>query len=114
MRTILDKLISIRISSEEHQTYQRAAADVGLSLSEYLRLRLVSIGDDYVADQIAQLRLTLLDNTQAQEVETAAATIETLLLLRRLCKPAELHQIHNELTRLGYTPWTPPTPPSQR
>lgn len=62
MRPLLDKLVSFRISEDEHQSYTQAAADLGMSFSEYLRLRLVSVGDDYVADQIAQLRLTLLDN----------------------------------------------------
>lgn len=108
MRPLLEKLISIRLSADEHQCYTRAAADLGLSLSEYLRLRLVSIGDDYVADQIAQLRLTLLDNATTEENETTALMLETVLLLRRLCKPSELRSVHADMQRLGHPPWSSP------
>ncbi|SHI11405.1 hypothetical protein [Pollutimonas bauzanensis] len=109
MRPLLGKPISIRISQEEHQRYMHAAADLGMTFSEYVRLRLVSVGDDYVADQIAQLRLTLLDNISPIEEDTFPMTLELLLLMRRICKPADVGMVRAELQRLGYTPWAAPT-----
>lgn len=110
MRPLLGKPIGLRISEEEHQTYTRAAADLDMSLSEYIRLRLVSVGEDYVADQIAQLRLALFDNPSPAETDTAPLLIEMLLLLRRICKPSDLNGIRAELDRLGIECWSPPAP----
>ncbi len=107
MRPLLDKPISIRISEDEHARYSRAAAYLGTSLSEYLRLRLVSVGDDYVADQIAQLRLTLLDNlSPSAQIEQTPLMLEILLLLRRVSKPGDVGMVRSELLRLGHTPWS--------
>lgn len=112
MRKLLDKRITIRISEDEHNAYLRAAGAVGLSPSEYLRIRLNSIREDQVAEQIAQLRLTLLDNLGPEEHEPIHSTIwlETLLLLRALCSPGELRRVHAELDRLGHPAWAPAAP----
>lgn len=106
---LLEKFVGVRMSHDEHQSYLKAAADLGLSLSEYLRLRLVNAGEDLVADQIAQLRLALVD-TSDDDVSRGALRplmLELLLSLRHLMKPAELRTIHAELQRLGTTPWAP-------
>ncbi|NYT44634.1 hypothetical protein H0A64_07325 [Alcaligenaceae bacterium] len=100
------------MSEEEHQVYSHAAAVLGMSLSEHLRLRLVSVGDDYVADQISQLRLTLLVNFSPTETETTSMTLEVLMLMRHICKPADVRMVHAELERLSQTPWSAPPPTS--
>ena len=61
-RQLLERLISIRMSNEEYQYYLVASTKMGVSLSEYLRLRLASTNENDVSNQLAQLRLTLLDN----------------------------------------------------
>ena len=106
---LLEKFVGLRMSHDEYQSYLKAAADLGLSLSEYLRLRLVNAGEDLVADQIAQLRLALVD-TSDDDVSRGALRLlmlELLLSLRHLMKPAELRTVHAELQRLGTTPWAP-------
>lgn len=115
MRPLLGKLISLRISEDEHQAYTRAAAELGISFSEYVRLRLVSVGNDYVAEQIAQLRLTLLDNTEpfAPDQTNPSLSLETLLLLRRICPPGAVRGVQSELKRLGYSPWKMPSESDQ-
>lgn len=106
---LLEKPVRMRMSHDEHQAYLKAAADLGLSLSEYLRLRLVNAGEDLVADQIAQLRLALIDTSDDDVARGALRplVLELLLLLRHLMKPGELRAVHAELQRLGITPWTP-------
>lgn len=108
MRPILSKRITIRISEDEHLAYLSAATDLGMGISEYLRLRLVSQSDEHVADQIAQLRLTLIDVNDPMEQGAAqsAMLLETLLLLRRVTTPADVKMVHAELQRLGYEPWS--------
>lgn len=106
---LLEKFVGLRMSHDEYQSYLKAAADLGLSLSEYLRLRLVNAGEDLVADQIARLRLALVD-TSDDDVSRGALRplmLELLLSLRHLMKPAELRTVHAELQRLGTTPWAP-------
>lgn len=107
MRPLLGKPISLRITEGEHQSYTHAAADLGVSLSEYIRLRLVSVSDDYVAQQIDQLRLTLLDNLPQDSHSSNPMLLEVLLLLRHICKPGDVSMVRAELERLGHTPWTP-------
>lgn len=106
---LLEKFVGVRMSHDEHQDYLKAAADLGLSLSEYLRLRLVNAGGDMVADQIAQLRLALVDTSDDDVARGALRplVLELLLSLRHLMKPAELRAVHAELQRLGVTPWAP-------
>lgn len=110
MRPLLSERITLRVSEEELLSYTRAAANLGLKPSEYLRLRLNSVEEQYVADQIAQLRLTLLDNLGSSEKQASILPIllETLLLLRRICQPGDLRTVQAELQRLGHTPWAAP------
>lgn len=104
-RQLLERLISIRLSNEEHQHYLIASTKLGISLSEYLRLRLASVNENDVADQIAQLRLTLLDNPGEDSSDLWPAVAEMLLLLRHICKPGDVRTVHAELGRSGYVPW---------
>lgn len=106
-RQLLERLISIRLSEEEHQSYVVAAAKLGISLSEYLRLRLASVNESDVADQIAQLRLTLLDNPTDISDDLWPAVLEVVLLLRHICKPGDVRSAHAELERVGYSAWRP-------
>ena len=106
-RPLLERLISIRMSDEEHQHYVIAATKLGISLSEYLRLRLASANENDVADQIAQLRLTILDNPGDVPTDLWPAVAEVVLLLRHICKPGDVRAAHAELTRSGVTPWRP-------
>ncbi|TFL14438.1 hypothetical protein CSC67_07940 [Pusillimonas caeni] len=96
------------MSEVERQEYVRAAAALGVSPSEYLRLRLASTSDEYVADQIAQLRLTLLDNLSPAGPDAGLLPIllEILLLLRQACSPGQLRSAQTELQRLGHSPWS--------
>ncbi|ROT44569.1 hypothetical protein [Pusillimonas sp. NJUB218] len=95
------------MSDEEHQHYLIAATKLGISLSEYLRLRLASVNENDVADQIAQLRLTILDNPSDVPTDLWPAVAEVVLLLRHICKPGDVRAAHAELTRSGVTPWRP-------
>lgn len=106
-RPLLERLISIRLSDKEHQQYLIAATKLGISLSEYLRIRLASVNESEVAEQIAQLRLTLLDNPGEMPADLWPAMLEVLLLLRHICKPADVRSVHSELGRLGYDTWSP-------
>lgn len=107
-RPLLEKLVSVRMSDDEYQKYLLAAAQAGLTLSEYLRLRLESVGEDQVANQIAQLRLTLLDNPSTDLGQPQPLLLEVLLLLRASLAPAALRATHAELKRQGLTPWSAP------
>ena len=104
-RPLLERLISIRLSDDEHQHYLIAASKLGISLSEYLRLRLASVNENDVAEQIAQLRLTLLDNPGEVPTDLWPAIAEVVLLLRHICKPGDVQAAHAELSRSGVTPW---------
>ena len=108
MRPLLDKLISLRVSEEEYKAHRRAAAVLGVSPSEYLRMRIASASDEYVADQIAQLRLTLMDNLTPSGPGEGLLPIllEILLLLRQACSPEQLRSAQTELQRLGHSPWS--------
>lgn len=110
-RPLLERLISIRMSDDEHQHYVIAATKLGMSLSEYLRLRLASVNENDVADQIAQLRLTILDNPGEVPTDLWPAVAEVVLLLRHICKPGDVRAAHAELTRSGVTPWRPTQDP---
>lgn len=110
-RPLLERLISIRMSDDEHQHYVIAATKLGISLSEYLRLRLASVNESDVANQIAQLRLTILDNPGDVPTDLWPAVAEVVLLLRHICKPGDVRAAHAELTRSGVTPWRPTQDP---
>lgn len=108
MQSPLSGRISIRVTEEEQRAYQRAAANLRISASEYLRLRLASASEEYVADQIAQLRMTLLDSLEPTQFDAALGPIvlEILLLLRQACSPGQLRSAQTELQRLGHSPWS--------
>ncbi|WP_287955554.1 hypothetical protein [Achromobacter sp.] len=107
MRSLLERPVSFRLSAESYSKYEAAAAQLGMRLSQYLRLRLDV--DDSVSEQVSQLRLTMLD--VAPNSDTTACTnpalVELLLLVRRGSSPGELRAVHNELERQGLTPWSP-------
>ena len=105
-RQLLERLISIRMSNEEYQYYLVASTKMGVSLSEYLRLRLASTNESDVSNQLAQLRLTLLDNPGENFADLLPAIAEILLLLRHICKPGDVRAVQAELERTGYVPWS--------
>lgn len=107
MRTLLERPVSFRLSAESHSKYEAAAAQLGMRLSQYLRLRLEV--DDSVSEQVSQLRLTMLDIAPNSDTtaRTNPALVELLLLVRRGSSPGELRAVHNELERQGLTPWSP-------
>lgn len=107
MRTLLERPVSFRLSAESHSKYEAAATQLGMRLSQYLRLRLEV--DDSVSEQLSQLRLTMLDvapNSDAT-ARTNPALVELLLLVRRGSSPGEVRAVHHELERQGLTPWSP-------
>ncbi|MFY3906387.1 hypothetical protein HMPREF3069_01845 [Achromobacter xylosoxidans] len=75
-----------------------------MTLSAHLRDRLEV--DDQVAEHVAQLRLTLLDNAPSGQADGSLLPIllELLLLTRRQSQPGELRAVHLELERQGVTP----------
>lgn len=103
---LLNKRITIRLSEEEDAAYRRAAAALNVSPSEYLRLRLKSVAEETVAEQLTQLRLTILDTMPDSASELSPAMLEILLLLRTICPPGAVRSVHNELRRLGCQPWS--------
>ncbi|WP_299454193.1 hypothetical protein [uncultured Pigmentiphaga sp.] len=109
MRPLLERLVSIRLPADKHEEYRLKAAQHGLALSEYLRLRLDV--DDHVDERIAQLRLALLDEADAAEPpQSQAVLLELLLLARRRAAPADLRTVHSDLAAMGVVPWTPDSP----
>lgn len=107
MQSLLEHPVSFRLSAKAYSRYQAEAHQLGMGLSAYLRMRLDS--DDGVSEQISQLRLALLDQAASEFPGNTPAPVmlELLLLLRRLVSPADLRSVHQELTRLGSTPWSP-------
>lgn len=111
MRELLTEKITIRLTADEYQKYLVAAAQASMSVSEYLRLRLSSVNDERVAEEIAQLRFTVLDSMDvADGHDDPTILLEVLLLLRHICQPSAVRVVQAELQRLGCSPWTPSTP----
>ncbi|MDH0090900.1 hypothetical protein N7373_05520 [Achromobacter mucicolens] len=106
MKPLLERPVSFRLSADAHQRYEAAAAQVGMRLSQYLRFRLEA--EDSVSDQVAQLRLSLLDAGPSPEEAhgSHAVHLEILLLLRRLASPADVRAVHHELKRQHREPWS--------
>lgn len=107
MRTRLDRLASFRLEPEVYERYESAAAKAGTTLSKYLRNRLSA--DDYLIDQISQLQLVLLDNTDglAGDHPLLPILLELLLLIRRQTPPGDQRAVRMELERQGILPWSP-------
>lgn len=106
MRTLLERPVSFRLSASAYQRYEASAAQIGMRLSQYLRFRLES--DDSISDQVAQLRLSLLDAGPTLEGDQTSIPLllEMLLLLRRLASPADVRAVHHELQRQHLDPWS--------
>jgi len=106
-----ERPICVRLSDETRRRYEIASAARGISLSQYLRERLEN--EDYIAEQISDLRLILLDDRAYQQevdaeslrVETWSVLLELLLLTRQNAPPEQLRVVHNELSRLGMQAW---------
>jgi len=110
VRPLLERPISFRLSDASRKRYAIAAAQRGVSLSQYLRERLEI--EDQITDHVDQLRLELFDdrdNQQGVGTDHGAAPIliEMLLLARQRVTPAHLRTVHRELVRLGIQPWSP-------
>ncbi len=106
MKPLLERPVSFRLSADAHRRYEVSAAQVGMRLSQYLRFRLEA--EDSVSDQVAQLRLSLLDAGSPPDEAHGMHPIhlETLLLLRRLASPADVRAVHHELERQQMEPWS--------
>lgn len=107
MRSLLERPVSFRLSAEAYERYEVEAARAGISVSKYLRDRLDA--DDFLSDQVAQLRLILLDNAAPAHSggDLFPLLLELLLLARRQTPPGELRAIRAELERQGIATWTP-------
>lgn len=107
MRSLLERPITFRLSDAARRRYEQAAAERGMTLSAYLRDRLEV--DDQVAEHVAQLRLTLMDNgaCASDVAPTLPILLELLLLSRRHSSPGDIRAVHLELERQRIPPWTP-------
>lgn len=103
--SLLERPVTFRLSAEKYAHYQAEAHRRGMKLSLYLRLRLEA--EDGVAEQINQLRLALLDDSDDGGSALAPLALEQLLLTRQFASPAALRGVHEEMKRLGVRPWTP-------
>lgn len=107
MQTRLDRLASCRLEPDVYERYELEAAKAGTSLSKYLRDRLSA--DDCLSDQIAQLRLVLLDSADTPHSDNPLLPIllELLLLMRRQTPPGDQRAVRMELERQGILTWSP-------
>ncbi|WP_231501731.1 hypothetical protein [Bordetella petrii] len=107
---LLECPVTFRLSAETHRKYYLAAKQQGTDLSKYLRARLET--EDAIAEQVSQLRLSLMDPAveQGEGAELGPMLLELLLLARRTSPPADLRAVHLELERQGIPRWTPDRP----
>lgn len=107
----MSRAVHFRVPEDQYRRYEAEAVAAGTPLSELLRRRLESA--DRIADEIAQLRLAVLDGESLQHTPPvfdsgpAAVNLEALLLLRSLVAPSQLRGVHAEIERSGLRPWTP-------
>lgn len=107
MRPLRNHRITIRLSDDEHRRCLRAASELGMDKSEYLRHVLVSGSHAQVTDRLDQLRLALMDVSEpATNTAQEVMLLEVLLLMRRLSPPNDLRVVQGDLHRLGYVPWS--------
>ncbi|SAI73184.1 mobilisation protein [Bordetella ansorpii] len=110
--TAMSRAMHFRISEDQYRRYEAEAVAAGLRLSDFLRRRLEAA--DRIADELAQLRLAVLDGESPQSdpiskatEPTTAVTLEVLLLLRSIVPPSQLRSAHADIERMGLRPWSP-------
>lgn len=86
MNEPLSEVIRIRVTPSHAARLGEAAALSGLSLSNYVRRRLVA--DDTLQEELALLRQIVADLGQLRDTRTA--TIETAHLVRAMAKPEHI------------------------
>jgi len=109
----LSRPVHFRIPEDRYRRYEAEAVAAGMRLSCFLRARLDAA--DAIAEELAQLRFTVLELTDEPSrpsmpaAPSDAADIEALLLLRTLVSPAQLRAVRAEMERCGLKPWSPPS-----
>jgi len=96
MNEPLSDVIRIRVTPSHAARLGEAAALSGLSLSNYVRRRLVA--DDTLQEELTLLRQIVADLGQLRDTRTA--TIETAHLVRAMAKPEQIDLARQNLQRL--------------
>ncbi|WP_029461064.1 hypothetical protein [Solidesulfovibrio alcoholivorans] len=110
--------VQVRLSMEKRLQYEDEAAQRGLPLSTYLRMRLEE--GDRINENLAALRIMMLDgfsniesrlkkeqkSQQPEDDIDYGMMIEAIFLLRKIASPMDLNMIHKELKRQGIKIWT--------
>ena len=96
MNEPLSEVIRIRVTPSHAARLGEAAALSGLSLSNYVRRRLVA--DDTLQEELALLRQIVADLGQLRDTHRAA--VETMHLVRAMAKPEQIDLTQQNLQRL--------------
>ncbi len=96
MNEPLSEVIRIRVTPSHAARLGEAAALSGLSLSNYIRRRLVA--DDTLQEELTLLRQIVTDLGQLRDTHRAA--VETVHLIRAMAKPEQIDQAQQSLQRL--------------
>ena len=86
MNEPLSEVIRIRVTSSHAARLGEAAALSGLSLSNYVRRRLMA--DDTLQEELTLLRQIVADLGQLRDTRMAA--VETVHLVRAMAKPEQI------------------------
>lgn len=105
--------IRLRLHIDQQIRYEEAAAIKGVPLGTFLRERLDFI--DKSEKQLANLQLELaalrrmledlVEDNNFSSSNLQGVEIETLLLLRHLCKPEQRKEVRADMNRLGFDIW---------
>jgi len=96
MNEPLSEVIRIRVTPSHAARLGEAAALSGLSLSNYVRRRLVA--DDNLQEELTLLRQIVAELGQLRDTRMAA--VETVHLVRAMAKPEQLDLAQQNLLRL--------------
>ncbi|WP_269498028.1 plasmid mobilization protein [Castellaniella sp. S9] len=96
MNEPLSELIRIRVTPSHAARLGEAAALSGLSLSNYIRRRLVA--DDNLQEELTLLRQIVADLGQLRDTHRAA--VETVHLVRAMARPEQIDLARQNLQRL--------------
>ena len=96
MNEPLSEVIRIRVTPSHAERLSEVAALSGLSLSNYVRRRLVA--DDALQEELTLLRQIVADLGQLRDTRLAA--VETVHLVRAMAKPEQIDLAQQNLQRL--------------
>ncbi|GAA0783256.1 hypothetical protein GCM10009108_26860 [Castellaniella ginsengisoli] len=96
MNEPLSEVIRIRVTPSHAARLGEAAALSGLSLSNYIRRRLVA--DDNLQEELTLLRQIVADLGQLRDTHRAA--VETVHLVRAMARPEQIDLARQNLQRL--------------